>query len=180
MPVSLPFQDISQNHPGVTKALATSYAEAASVCLDRHHVSPADMHIHYPNHATPIATAIDWACNSNLRDAWNNTDDATRDGAYAICLAAVELTHNMFAVRRAERHTGADYYVAPPNTPYDDMEKWIRVEISGTDIGDLSAIRGRLKEKIKQAQKGDSSLPAIAAVVGFKECIVVVSKVFES
>ena len=36
----LPIDDMDQRHPGLTPPIAASNLEAASVCLQRHHVSP--------------------------------------------------------------------------------------------------------------------------------------------
>jgi hypothetical protein len=89
-------------------------------------------------------------------------------GAYGVALAVVEISEGMFAVRRAETGTGADYYVAPSNTAADDLEAWFRLEVSGVDRGDRLILAQRLKQKVQQAVDGQSNLPALAAVVGFR------------
>lgn len=73
----------------------------------------------------------------------------------------------MFAVRRAETGTGADYYIGPQGAGMDDLEDCLRLEVSGVSDGDEKVVTKRLLEKIQQAQRGNSSLPAIAGVVGF-------------
>lgn len=83
----------------------------------------------------------------------------------------------MLAIRRAETRTGADYYIALADTPLDDLEGWFRLEVSGVDRGDENTIRGRLREKIRQTQAGDSNLPALATVVGFKARLIMVADV---
>ena len=91
-----------------------------------------------------------------------NQDDATRDGAYSVALAAIEAALGLFAISRLDRRTGADYLVG---TPGQGMESARRLEVSGTQL-DSAAVSARLGEKIAQVGKGD--LPAIACVVGFK------------
>jgi hypothetical protein len=98
-------------------------------------------------------------------------------GAYGVSLAAVEAEEFLVAVRRAETLTGADWYVAPIGTPCDDLEACFRLEVSGTDSGSLSTVETRLSQKIRQTQAGKSNLPAIASVVGFKQCVVAIQKV---
>jgi hypothetical protein len=71
--------------------------------------------------------------------------------------------------------TGADYYVAP--TASGDLEGAYRLEVSGTNHGDASAVKTRLKEKVEQARAGDSNLPAIACVAGFRERVVAIAEV---
>jgi hypothetical protein len=100
--------------------------------------------------------------------AWANNDDTTRDGAYGLALAAVEITRGLVAVSRAETRTGADYYLGTPDAVLDDLEASIRLEVSGTDEGGESVINSRLRQKLEQASKGCSNLPAMALVVGFK------------
>lgn len=64
--------------------------------------------------------------------------------------------------------TGADYYVAPRDKASDDLEDWLRLEVSGVDHGPESTLRQRLRAKLTQAATGNSNLPAMAGVVGFK------------
>jgi hypothetical protein len=110
------------------------------------------------------------------KDAWANNDDATRDGAYACALAATELSRHYVAVKRAEKLTGADYYIAPHGATVEDLENYYRLEVSGTDL-DSSLVKTRLKTKVKQAQDGNSNLPALAAVVGFKAKLIIIQSV---
>lgn len=44
--------DLSKRHPGLTKAIGDTYAEAASVCLSRHHESPIDLDAQYRGNCT--------------------------------------------------------------------------------------------------------------------------------
>jgi hypothetical protein len=111
---------------------------------------------------------LEWVvADERTRHAWANHDDATRDGAYCLALAAIEVANGLVAVRRAEVGTGADYYVAPPETDPQDLEDWFRIEVSGVGAGDITSVKRRLREKLQQTSKGKSNLPAMAAVVGF-------------
>jgi hypothetical protein len=76
-----------------------------------------------------IAADVNWgAPDARTQDAWSNTNDATRDGAYACVIAAAELTRSFFAVRRAETLTGADYYIAGTGAGVEDLEECIRLD----------------------------------------------------
>ncbi len=164
---TLPLADLAERHPGLTKALGESYAEAAGLCFSRHHRSPAVLSI--DSHESQSEC-------SAVR-AWANEIDATEAGAYGVSLAAIEMTEGYVAVSRAQTLTGADYYLAPADSALDDLEACLRLEISGSDAGNQAAIRQRLKSKIKQAAKGSSNLPAIASVVGFQERTVAIATV---
>jgi hypothetical protein len=99
--------------------------------------------------------------------AWANTTDTTEAGAYGCVIAGVEELRGLVAVRRAETGTGADYYIGPPGAGQHDLEDCVRLEVSGVDSGDHREIAKRLIEKVRQARDGNSSLPALAGVIGF-------------
>lgn len=162
----LPLSNMADRHVGLTKALAESYLEAARVSLDRHHEPPQEFTLR--NGSIEQAALVVWEPpDDRCRGAWANRDDATRDGAYACAIAATELSLGLYAVRRAETLTGADYYAAFINQVSDDLEDCLRLEVSGTNLNEYEVQR-RLRNKVKQAQKGKSNLPALAVVVGFR------------
>ena len=163
---SLLFSALHERHVGVSEGIGKGYSEAVRVCLDRHHLSPAEFSL--SDNDRQDRAQIQWIeTDDRLKNAWANRDDATRDGAYGVSLAAVELMRGLVAVRRAETRTGADYYLGEPGTSSNDLEASYRMEVSGTDDGNEAAIHARLRQKLEQARKGISNLPAIASVVGF-------------
>ncbi len=171
---------LHERHPGLTRALAEGYAEAAAVCLHRHHVSPTEFQLHHQD--TFRSTSLHFTSpDSRTLRAWGNTDDATRDGAYGMCLAAAETVLHQVAVARADVRTGADYYLGDPSSLEEDldMENVLRFEVSGVDRGERTKVRQRLRDKVKQARAGCSSLPACAAVVGFQDASVFLAAVGE-
>jgi hypothetical protein len=92
-----------------------------------------------------------------------------------VSFAAVESLAGLVAVRRAETLTGADYYVAPIGSDPDDMESCLRMEVSGVGAGNEAIIRARLRQKLRQTEKGRSNLPALAAVIGFRERLIAIA-----
>ena len=133
--VILPFHKLGERHPGVTVAVGNGYTEAARVCLDRHHVSPIEFVIQRPASSEPEVREVVVAWNETTqreRYAWGNATDATEAGAYGLALGSVEL-EGLVAVRRAETGSGADYYIAAPGIPSDDLEDCLRLEVSGVD-----------------------------------------------
>jgi hypothetical protein len=172
-PAKLSFEDLSTRHPGVSSGISNCYAEAVRVCLSRHHQSKmgytSKVEFSLKDNGRIEAAIAEWnKPDIGLEKAWANADDATRDAAYALALAAVEITRGLVAVSRAETRTGADYYLGNPDAAPDDLEAGIRLEVSGTDEGGESAINRRLRQKLEQASKGRSNLPAMASVVGFR------------
>lgn len=85
----------------------------------------------------------------------------------------------MVAVRRAETRTGADYYIGLVDRDLEDLENCLRLEVSGTDLG-KSEVKKRLIKKLEQAKQGNSNLPALAAVVGFKVQLILLQTVDET
>ena len=176
MAPTLPLEQMADRHQALTPALAESYLEAARVCLDRHHTSPQAFTIQTKTSASQ-ATARWNAPDDRVRGAYANRTDATEAGAYACIIAAVELVEGLFAVRRAETGTGADYYVAPVGKGIEDFEDCLRLEVSGTDAEAQSAVERRLREKVQQTLDGSSSLPAVAGVVGYPSLLIRIERV---
>jgi hypothetical protein len=112
-------------------------------------------------------------------DALANVIDATEYGAYGCVIAGVELLRDLFAVRRAETGTGADYYIAPKDSGEQDLEDCLRLEVSGVSEGTVRDVNRRLLEKVAQAQEGHSNLPAIAGVIGFSSKVIMLQDVPE-
>lgn len=177
---TLPIHDMDQRHQALTPAIADSYTEAAGVCLDRHHRSPKNFDLD-DRSGSKSTVAVAWQKpDERTRGAWANETDATEAGASACVLAAIELSDDLVAVRRAEAETGADYYVAPSGASAGDLEGCLRLEVSGVDRGSTRIVRRRLKDKLEQAAKGESNLPALAGVVGFKAHLIVMADLEDS
>lgn len=171
MPI-LQLSNLDKRHPGISHGIATSYQEAAEVCLGRHHKPPKSFSLTHD--AVGLTADATWAPPSKaLCAAWNNTIDATEAAAYCIALAAVEVTSGLFAIHRAETGSGADYYLAPQGVAPEDLEKAVRLEVSGIDKAVTPGlIAARLKQKLQQVKKGKSNTPGIASVVAFDQLAV--------
>lgn len=173
-PPQLRIDRLHERHPGLTQALCESYAEAASVCWSRHHQPPITVSLKHDD--TDELRLVNFVVpDARVRKAHANEIDATETGAYGVSLAAVEELAGLVAVGRAETLTGADWYVAPNGAQIEDLEDCIRLEVSGISAGGSADIKRRLREKVAQAARGESNLPAIAAVVGFKALEIAIS-----
>jgi len=177
VPTRLAINDLAKRHYGLTDEIANNYYQAACVCLDREHNPPQVFALKGDDFEKD--TLIEWVpSDKRTKRAWANKDDATRDGAYACAIAAIELCYNLYTVGRSETLTGSDYYVSFDPNPPQDFENCLRLEVSGTDM-DGYEVRRRLLNKIKQVKSGKSDLPAIAAVVGFRVKKILIKKVCE-
>jgi hypothetical protein len=173
---TLVLDSLEERHPGLTKNIAGTLCEAAAVCFDRHHTSPVVVEVKRKGESLEAQASWD-APDQRTKMAWANTTDTTEIGAYGVAIAAVEVIDGLVAVARAETRTGADYYLGPPNETREDLEKTLRLEVSGIDQSNPAALRTRLAQKVRQCQKGESVLPAIAVVVGFSNLTLVTEDV---
>jgi len=176
LPVLPSLPDLFRLHErnGLSENIVRDLADAATVCLQRHHVSPTRFEL--SNWATGDARSfeLDWVPpNDRTLRSWANHDDATRDGAYALVLAAAEAFLGVVAIGRTQRRSGADWWVVPVGTRVDldqqlDYENATRLEVSGMDLcrGE-AALLARLQDKTDQARRGGSGL-AIAGVAAFQ------------
>lgn len=167
-------------HTGLTEAMARSFCEASAVCLDRFHAPPLTVSV---EHRGSTATLLlEWEpADASTRNAYAELYDSTRDGAYAVSFVAVEAHVGLVVIGRAEHGSGSDWYVAPAGKGIDEMglpdlddPEVCRLEVSGTLSGDL---RRRLREKLDQLRHGLSSLPGLAAAVGFEHGRVLIEKI---
>ena len=122
---------------------------------------------------------MDWAIPTvaQLR-ACANQDDATRDGAYALALAAAEVHLGYVALRRGALWRrfllGAIGCRDRLGPEYDiDREDLIGLEVSGISDDSDATIRFRVQRKIEQVLAGSLSLAAIVGVVGFRSARII-------
>jgi hypothetical protein len=178
MPNRIRLDAMHERHRALTPYIAGGYREAASVCLARHHTSPVEIRL--SDNGNEAVAELAWEPpDPRTLDAWANATDATEAGAYGCVIAAVELLRSRYAVRRAETGTGADYYVGPIGSGQSDLEDCLRLEVSGVGTGEYRDVSKRLLEKVRQAQQGHSSLPAMAGVIGFSAKLLMVRDVPE-
>lgn len=175
MPSKIDLNGMELRHRGLTPSVAGVFHEAASVILSRYHSTPTDVTI-VDNGASGPAE-LHWQIpTQRVLEAHNNEIDATEQGAYGCAVGAVEVSRGLFAVRRAETLTGADYCVGPQGSG-DDLEDCLRLEVSGVGKGTSKEVQARLTRKISQAKAGNSNLPAVAAVVGFAAKLIMLQDV---
>lgn len=176
---TMPLKDMADRHIGLTPEVAEYWVQAARVCLDRHHTSPTEFVLTEEPERHNVH--VEWEpTDARIKGAWANEIDTTEAGAYACALAAVEFKKGLFAVRRAETKTGADYYIGPAGQALDDLENCFRLEVGGTDRGSGGRVASLLRQKVHQTIEGDSNLPALAAAVGFHARLVMLQVVEET
>jgi hypothetical protein len=172
--INLILDGMGENHPGLTPALADALAQAARVCLARHHSSPTDFEIRYRGRT--LSGTVAWDLPTAREVAANGNDlDATRDAAYSLSFAAIEECDDLVVVARAEHMSGADFYIGPRTSGPGDLEEALRLEVSGTDLGDRKECTRRLQQKRNQALNASHPVAAVASVVGINEAVIMVA-----
>ena len=147
--------------------------------MNRHHVSPIQVAV--VNDDAESSADFEWVTpDARMLGAWANAIDTTEAGAYGCVIACVEEYRGLFAVRRAETGSGADYYVGPAGAGGEDLEDCLRLEVSGVDRGDRREVERRLLQKTQQLRDGQGSLPALAGVMGFSAKVLMVRSVGDS
>ena len=168
--------DLHQRHVGLTPMVCGSYAEAASVCLARHHTPPTDFEV--VHHGAAGVRELQWSTpDERTQRAHNNETDATEQGAYSLACASVEAELGFITHERSEVRTGADYYVGPPGQ--NDLESAYRLEVSGVSAGNRGTVATRVRRKLEQVAEGRSDRPAMVCVIGFLTKLIVIESLEE-
>jgi hypothetical protein len=169
----LELTNIHTHHPGVPETVEGFYAVAAAVCLQRHRSPPGAIEVTLRH--TKESYLADWRPPSEEeKRSFGDKTDATCFGAYTVALAAAFAHMGLKAIGRSGSGTGSDWYLVPADA---EIEEWYleaawRLEVSGSDDLGTSRLHGRMKEKVEQARRGQSQLPAYAAVVSFASATV--------
>lgn len=158
-------------HSGVPPGLSESYHEVARVCLQRHHVSPSRWIVEVWK-ASEGTYIVEWVEPTDaMRRGYANTDDATRDGAYTMALAAADQHLSLRTFLRSETRTGCDWYLVPADVDPEgldlDSEGVVRLEVSGIDRDTRENLLGRASRKLAQLTAVASELDSVTGVVGF-------------
>lgn len=162
-----PFPELNalhERHHALTKPMCEVLAEAAWVCMSRHHESPKDLIVAT---SSENVFSMSWTRPDQRQEAAHaNMNVATDMGACSVSIAGVECALGLYAISRCENRTGADYWL-DLDKERKDLETGIRLEVSGVDHGGKAPIGARVREKIRQTQRGVPRTIAYAAVVGF-------------
>lgn len=154
------FNDLRCGILGLTKVVGSSYAEAASVCLDdQGHSSPKPMDIIKPEGKETVT--INWdPLPARAKGSWDLVD-ATEWGACGIA-ALIVCKPRGLAMERAKTGSGIDFWLG--SGPL--MQRSARLEVSGILSGP-ERIRERGKQKLNQTQKSAGELPVTVVIVEF-------------
>jgi hypothetical protein len=140
-------------------------AQAAMVCLD------------HQGHGPGVGLAVDgtftarfslsWsdAVTQAMRRFWNDLEEATQQGAYAIAIVLLHALTGFTVIERSRKGTGFDWWLGTEDNLFQGKA---RLEVSGILQGSHRRIKSRIKSRIMQTQRSDAlGLPAYVVVVEF-------------
>lgn len=164
------FQDFDQGHPGISKAIAECYAEAASLCLeDQGHSSGVALKVQGFQNSSFV---LDWKAGDQRKDlAWDR-DDATECGACCIAIVLICRLTGLRVIERAQKGTRVDYWLGTADDdepPFSEKSVKARLEVSGIRRGTPAAVRTRLGEKLDRLRLSQNNLAAYVVIVEFSE-----------
>ena len=171
--------------PGIARAKGNELAQAGAVCLQlqRH---PQGVGLAVRGYVRKSLSLVWRPASDQAMRTWNDYEEATEDGAAGIAalLAFQEIGYHV--ILRSKKTTGFDYWLGDRDQSNvseaertataalqqalrdKDLVVRARMEVSGIRVGNNSMVRARVRRKVNQTKRSQSSgLPAYVIVVEF-------------
>lgn len=151
--------------PAISKAVGAMLAEAGGVCLEAEGHNPtADLTV------TGNITGnflLNWSpIPRDVLRSWQDEQYTTEQGACAVAVLLADQELDYRVIRTSARGTGFDYWMGDADTEL--FQDKARLEVSGIRQGTTGQIHQRVRQKLRQTKKSDSSgLPVYVVVVEF-------------
>ena len=160
----LDLNDLGNGLPAITPDFGRVLAEAGGVCLESQgHVQGVQLRVRgYSNGSYLLA----WPpITEQTRRCWNDYEVATEHGAMGIAVLLAQKEIGYTVIERSRKGTGFDYWMGEGvDEPF---QHEARLEISGIRKGSDRDVQARMRQKLKQTDRSDGSLPAYVIVVEF-------------
>jgi hypothetical protein len=99
-----------------------------------------------------------------MKRCYNDPDRATELGACAVAILLIRDLTGLTTIEQSRRGDGFDYWLGSA----EELSFQARLEVSGVRVGDDTAVRARVNQKLRQTHRSDASgLPAYVVVVLF-------------
>jgi hypothetical protein len=163
------FKDIPANL--LTPSIMDFFAEASVVCLDNQgHKSGVIFEVvGYIN--KNIVLSWETEVTPQMKDAWNDLQDATEDGASYLAILIIHHFTPYKVIKRAVKKTGIDYWLGEKEDEQYPFQNKARLEISGIlQENKKNAINKRVDIKLAQTEQSDNlNLPAYIVIIEFSK-----------
>jgi sarcosine oxidase delta subunit len=166
--ISFDLGNLTKACPSLSEGFCRVVAEACAVCLEEQGHLPGS-----PIEVRGIANTkvpMRWdSVSDQVRDTHADPEVATEHGAIAIAMLTVNSFTDYTIIRRSMKGTGFDYWLSSRGSrPYRNDA---RLEISGIRTGTERQLKARIRQKARQTNRSDGTLPAWIAVVEFSHPI---------
>jgi hypothetical protein len=160
-------QLVSSEIPGITFHAAGCMMEAARICLEEQGHRTGVRFLVNGDFNTAFSLIWD-ATTDQMRRCWADPEEATEQGACGLAVLLIEQLTGWTVLERSRRGTGFDYWLGRRGSEDPLFQNKVRLEISGIRQGSTAAVNRRVREKIEQTRRSDSTgLSAYVVVVEF-------------
>ncbi len=139
------------NVPAITPAMGAALAEAGGVCLESQGHTPGVRLTVQGYHDGSYRLTWHPASEQARNLAYNDAERTTETGALGVAILVVQAETGYAVLEPSRRGTGFDYWLGIMSGG--GIEYRAGLEISGIRNGDAAAIRARVREKLRQANR---------------------------
>jgi len=127
-------------------------AQAAVVCLD-HQAHTSAVHLVVDGNFT-ATFSLSWSeeVTEAKRRFWNDLEDATQQGAYAVAILLIRALTGITVIERSRKGTGFDWWLGTEDNLFQGKA---RLEVSGILRGTTRRINSRIKARMGQTRQSD-------------------------
>ena len=160
---------LSTDVGNLTPVCGAFLAESAAVCFEnRSHSTGVPLKV---RGITETVFSIHWTAITEVhKHCYNDTDDATEDGAYGIAILLMRELTGKKVIERSKKGKGFDYWIGESDEDDLIFTNKARLEVSGILNGTDSEIASRFRRKSDQVKPSDNSgFPAYVAIIEFSQ-----------
>tara|TARA_A100001391_G_scaffold44099_1_gene25693 strand:+ start:1409 stop:1957 length:549 start_codon:yes stop_codon:yes gene_type:complete len=163
---SIHLDELLDESTGLSVGAGANAAEAAAVCFEKNgHTGTVQLRI---VGTIKVEFEINWALvTSTVRDSHNDLQDATKDGAVGIAAICAGRLYDQKIVKQSWKKSGFDYHLAPRDAFL--FQETMGYEISGILQNDDAEINKRVRQKLRQVKRGNSSKDSHVFVMEFSQ-----------
>lgn len=162
---ALTLDSLVGDFPNIPSEGGAMMAQAAVGCLDHQaHTSPVRLVV---DGAFTATFSLSWseAVTQAKRRFWNDLDEATQQGAYALAILLIRAITGFTIIERSRKGTGFDWWLGTEDNLFQGKA---RLEVSGILRGTSRRINSRIKARMGQTRQSDHlALTAYVVVVEF-------------
>jgi hypothetical protein len=163
--VTLTLDDLVRGFPHIPSEGGAMMAQAAAICLDHQaHTSHARLVV---DGAFTATFSLSWSerISEAKRRFWNDLEEATQQGAYAVAILLIRAITGYTVVERSRKGTGFDWWLGTDDNLFQGKA---HLEVSGILQGTARRINSRIKARLRQTMQSDNlALTAYVVVVEF-------------